>query len=372
MIEGLKIYISDRKDVKYISSKIRDENNLRIIDYVKVNTWTSVKMQRSFNTVGSTFSLSFVMTDDLPQSIVNPTRNQLIKIEDDKGNRLFSGFILKYKKTHKDSKSVIDIAGYSIPAIIGSSHIPLSTYPRQYNQMSLRQITERLLKPFDILLKVDDSVSSIVDKKYDSVQSNVSETVATFLSSLCQQRDIVMTHTAGGKLLYTSIDTTQKEIGILSLNYPIDEASLEVDMEELSSEIVVLKEAPKKKNPSPDYVILKNPYSPEWTWKYSPVTIVMDSDDESGLKHAAVSEIRSMLLHAVTLNINLASWFINDIFVEPNKILIFSSEELGLFKKEKWFIQDVSYSADEKGFRCQVQLVRPECYTRGDIKNIFE
>lgn len=372
MIDKVNVYISNRKNVKYVSSKVRDENNLRIIDYVRIDTWTELRMKGIFNSVGSTFGLSYVQTEDMDSSISNPTRNQLIKIEDDKGNRLFSGFILKYDKTHEDAKTVIQIAGYSIPAIIGSSDIPISTFPRQYNNMSLRQITERLLKPFDILLNVDESVREMVDKKYDSVQSNVSEKVGSFLAGLAQQRDVVMTHTKGGKLLYTSIDAIQKEIGVLDMGYPINKANLSVDTESLSSEIVVLKESPKKRNPSPDIHIEKNPYCPAWTWKYSPKTIIMDSDDESGLVHAAKAEIRSQVLDSIRLNMSLASWFINDTFVEPNKLVVFSSAELGLFTPQKWFIQEVSYITNAKEMTCNIELVRPECYTRGEFVNIFE
>jgi prophage tail gpP-like protein len=212
----------------------------------------------------------------------------------------------------------------------------------------------------------------MVDKRYDSVQANVTEKVGTFLAGLAQQRDVVMTHTSGGKLLYTSIDSSQKEIGVLDMGYPVNKASLFVDTETLSSEVVVLKESPKKRNPSPDYHIEKNPYSPSWTWKYSPKTIVMDSDDESGLIHAAKAEIRSQILDSVRLSMSLASWFINDTYVEPNKLVVFSSEELGLYTPQKWFIQEVDYMINSKEMTCNIELVRPECYTRGEFVNIFE
>lgn len=345
---------------------------MRIIDYVLITTWTKFSMERAFNTIGSTFNLSYLLTEDMDSNIANPCRNQLIKVEDENGNRLFSGFILKHDRTHDDSNTLITIAGYSIPAILGSSDIPISTYPRQYNNMSLRQITERLLAPFDILLSVDDSIKDMVDKKYESVQAGVTEKVADFLASLAIQRDIVMTHTSGGKLLYTSIDASQKEIAIISMDIPADNVRLLVDTESMNTEVVVLKESPKKKNPSHDYYIAKNPFSPSWTWKYSPKTIILDSDDESGLEHAAKAEIRSQVLNSIVLTISLSSWGINGNFVEPNKIIIFSSKELGLTKPNKWFINKVSYEVDADSMTSIIECVRPECYNREEFVNIFE
>lgn len=339
-----------------------------------IKTFNNLDLDIMFNSVGSTFSLDFFLDMSNPEHriVSDMTRHQLIKIEETINGvpfRVFTGFIVKIEKKRKAESTYVKVSGYSIPAVLCESQVPVSTYPRQHDGLTLRQIVERILKPFDIKLVVDDSVKNEVDKAYDSTSCSISETAMSYIESLCKQRDILVTHTFGGRMLLTKANPNAVPFMHVDFTYPIYEGELIWDGSGIHSRINVVGEQSEKTTTTRDAEIFTE-LVPKWTEKFNPKVVEQSSGDDNDTIKVA-KQIRAAELRSIKLKLESASWFVNNQMILPNTTITIQDEELGLYKRSTWFIESVSYKLNEKESTCTINCVLPEVYNGNDPINIF-
>jgi len=80
--------------------------------------------------------------------------------------------------------------------------MPDSVYPLEKNDQSLSEISAQLLKPFGIDQLIESNVANEMNLVYEKAVAQPTQSVASFLTQLASQRNIVIGHTNKGDVYY--------------------------------------------------------------------------------------------------------------------------------------------------------------------------
>lgn len=345
---------------------IYDRETNRKFDY-----FTDIRLALKYDSVGSVFSFSMFFNPENPEHriLTKPSSWQLAKIYEN-GQLLLTGFILQYGFSLSASKKLVTVSGYSIPGVLEDCQIPLSAYPLQNDNLSLRQIAEKILLPFQIKIKIDDEVSQEMEKPYSTTTASATSTVKDYFVELAKQRNIIVSHTEGGRVLFTKAKTDLAPIANFDGGFSNTDISHVFNGQGMHSTITVLKQADIDGGNTGEYT-LKNPYVPENTTAFRPKVIIQssgdDNDTEKACKNALAAELKS-----ISVKVSLSDWYVDGVFMRPNTIVTVQSDELWIDKKVKLFVESVEYSSSPSSKTCVLTCVLPEVYSGNYPTNIYE
>lgn len=336
--------------------KINDRFRNRTVKFF--NNFT---LNLTHNSVSSTFSLDFLFDPE------NPEHKELACIAhyhectlEFNGELVVSGYILSQNFKHSQVKEMVSIGGYSKTGVLDDCNIPTNLYPLQFDGLSLRQIAQRLIQPFDLKMQVDSEISALMDKSFDSSNASESQTIKAYLTELARQKNIIISHNAQGDLLFTKSKTNLKPI--LEFNstnsIPGTRMDLSFNGQGMHSHITVQKQAGIDGGNAGEYTI-KNPYV---FTVYRPTTTTMSSGDDNDIELAARRALSNEIKN-LTLSIETDRWLVDGKIIRPNNIITVLSPEIYLFKKSKWFIESVNFKGNNTSTTAVLNCVLPEVYT---------
>lgn len=332
--------------------------------------FNDVKLSLRYDSVGSVFSFSFYFNPDNPEHAIlaQPTLWPLAKIYD-QGKLLLTGFVLQYGHYLETEVKLVTISGYSIPGVLEDCQIPLSAYPLQSDNLSLRQIAKRILTPYKINMDVDDSVASKMDQVYETSKANPTQTVKDYFTELCKQRNIILSHTPGGRVLFTSAKTNLTPIAHYEGGIGNTSISHNFNGQMLHSPITVVRQADPDGGNEGVYT-LTNPYIPASTTAFRPKVVVQSSGDNNSTESVA-RNVLAAELKAISIKVSTDSWYIGDDLIRPNNLVTVQSKSLFLNKKVVLFIESVEFSGNQESQTTIINCVLPEVYNLNAPKNIY-
>jgi len=344
---------------------ISDRSKRRTIDF-----FSEFSIEMRFDSVGSTFSFSFYYNPDNPDHVFMAQVGKYQVVRFYRADELLiTGLVLSQSFSSSSEPTLISFSGYSVPGVLEDSSIPIDSYPLQYDGLSLKEITEKLLRPFDIDLEIDPLVMADSNKRYKETAASETQTVSDYICSLAKQRDIVVSNTNTGKLLFTKIKDSAPVLrfgtDLIGTSY-----SLTFDGQAMSHPIVVLKQADDEEGNSSQY-ILNNPYVPADTKHYRPKTIIQTSGDDTNTEKVAINELKSEL-KSIKVVIYTDRWLVKGEVIKPNRIIEIQNKDLYLFKYSRWFIESVELNADVEKTIAKLTCVLPDVYNlEVPKKNVF-
>jgi prophage tail gpP-like protein len=283
---------------------------------------------------------------------------------------LVTGVITSQKFRHTPTKSLCVITGYTKTGVLEDCQIPPQLYPLQSNRLSLREITEKLLKPFKLDLVIDSSVSSAANKIIDISTANETQTIKDYLVELAKQRDILVSHNEKGQLLFTSLKTDITPLIEFDNTKGIQVGTsfeLNYDGQGMHSHITTQKQASVDGGNAGEQTI-RNPYV--LSSYYRPKVTTQSSGDDNDTQSAAERELASEL-KGLTLTIDTDRWVIDGKIIRPNNIITIFDPELYIYKKTTWFIESIRYTGNETENIATINCVVPEVYNKKKPTSIF-
>jgi prophage tail gpP-like protein len=278
------------------------------------------------------------------------------------GELILTGNVVSESFSDEPQKQMAKFSGYSLPGILEDCQIPPSLYPLQSDGLTLREIASKLIKPFGIGMAVDSSVSEAMDEPYEKTTAEPTQSIQEYLTELATQKNIVVSHTSKGNILFTKAQTNRTPIlqfdSTRGDSIPFDKMELMYDGRGMHSHIHVIKQASKDGGNAGESEIL-NPYVP---FIYRPTVIIQSSgtdiDTDKVARMALAAELKNLKLVITT-----DRWELEDgKIIKPNNIITVVNPEIYLFKKSKWFIESISFVGDEKKTTATLTCVLPEVY----------
>lgn len=335
----------------------------------KVKFFDKFSMSLRYDSMGSVFSFNcFFDPDNVEQKELLCIGHYHIARLYYKGQLLLTGYMLSEGFSGGTTKQWATVGGYSLPGSLEDCNIPPEAYPLQYDGLSLRQISNKILGYFNLKMIVDPLVSKDMDKVYDKMEVSVTESVKEILTKLANQRDIVITHNALGNLVYTRANTKQKPI----ITYggeggvPCPEMKLTFNGQAMHSHITVMKQADKDGGNAGQFTI-KNPYVP---YVFRPKTLTQSSGDDNDTEQAAKSALAAELKNLKVV-ITTDRWDINNVLITPNSMIDVTNPLIYLYNKTSLFVESVDLTGDAKSSTAQITCCVPEAYNGNTPKYLF-
>lgn len=334
----------------------------------KAEHYNDFALTMSFDSVASAFSFSYFFdpTNSEHREMFKPGSFKDATVEHE-GDLLVTGNIISTSFASSASQELVRVAGYSKTGVIEDCEIPVSAYPLQSNGLTLRQITEKVTNPFGLKVLIDPAVTSKVNAKYIGSTAGDNQSVKQYLSDICNQKNVRISHDQHGNIILTEPKTNQQPLYDFTTGMPWVQMSLDFDGQRMHGDITMQKQANKRGGNSGRSSI-KNPYVAAG---FRPKVVRQTSGSTVDTERACRT-ILSDELKGIQLKIEIQGWKLDGKIVKPNSIVTVTNPDLFLFKKTKFFIESVEYRGDSMQDTATLHCVLPEVYGSGTPINIFD
>ena len=342
--------------------------NLKIKNHYNVDFFNNFSLTLKYDSIASSFGfdLYFDPNDHDAREMFQVGHYHIASVEHN-GELLVRGFILNHKFKVSSKKELSNISGYSLAGVLGDCQIPTSLYPLQSDGLTLIEIAQKLCAPFKIDIVVDEAVRAKVNSVYDTSTADEGQTVGGYLSSLASQKNVILSHYPDGRLVFTEAKTKQAPFYHFSGSMPSVEMELNFNGQNMHSIITLQKQASMDGGNAGESSIV-NPFVP-YVFRPSVKTQSSGTDDDT---QEAVKNALSEELKNITLSITVPTWELNGNLIKPNRIITVISPDLYLYKITRWFVEEVTFSGNEKQQKAVLKCVLPEVYNGETPDYIFQ
>lgn len=344
--------------------KINDRIRTRKIEF-----FNEFKLNLKYDSVASTFVFKsyFDPANEQHKDLMAIGHYHLCTIEEN-NELLLTGFVLSESLNSQAKKELVSFGGYSLPGVLLDCEIPLKAYPLQSDGLNLRQIAEKFVSPFGIQIVITPQAKAAMEEPYAETTAKESQNVKTYLNDLASQKNIILTHDTKGRLVFTKAIPNRLPIFHFEKGLPGVSMGLNFDGQGMHSEITVIKQDEVEEGASSVTSTVFNPYVPI---VYRPKVVIQSStntnDNEQTAKNILAQELRGL-----TLNITIDRWILNNKVVMPGNEITVINPEVYLYKKTRWFIEEVELEGNKNHQVAKLKCVIPEVYTGQTPNYIFK
>lgn len=330
--------------------------------------WNNFSLDLVYNSLGSTFSFEGITITPEQKQLFKPLSFNRCEVMFGT-QKLLTGTILITNTGVENTISLNSISGYSLPGVLQDCEIPLSVYPLQFDNMSVKEIIEKLIKPFRLSLVVNTAVQSSVNTKIKTIAAEPDEKIKDFIVKLCKNKNIVLTHNEHGNVVLTKI-SEGNSVATYIEGMPSTSIKLDVNGQDFHSTITAQKEASTGTSVAGEETI-KN----DLIKVYRPTVKKQDSGENDDTVNAAKmirgSELRGI---AITIETDRYKWTDGKItrIIQPNNFIDVQSPSNYLPRRTKFFVESVNYVGNNEGVKAILKCVLPECYSGEAPKIVFE
>lgn len=321
-----------------------------------INYFTSLSITRNLDSIASTFSFSvrFNPENDDHKELFKPLQYHTVEIYSDVDKLMLTGTILNHDFDSDSGFNLLVVSGYSISGILEDMQIPSSLYPLESNNLSLKDIANKLCSAFGLKLIVDSSVSSEANRIFGKTTADVTETIKSYLSKLTSQRNIVLSHNEKGNVVMFKPNVNGKPKYYFNKDNSLKMSS-SWRGQGMFSEINVIRQ-PSKENAGVSTVDkINNPL----IGKYRTTTKVLSSGDDTDVNKAANNELASQLKN-IQFKVELQGLF-EDIL--PGDLINVHNHSIYSFAYTRWIVSSITLNVNENSSTTSIDLVLPETYS---------
>lgn len=262
---------------------------------------------------------------------------------------IITGTVLNPVFKYTKKPTLIAISGYSKTGILEDVSIPLALYPLQYDGLSLAQIARKITSYFNLRLKIFDNAVQLSNLPFEKVSSSPGDSPKSFLSRLCNQRGLVLTHDNFGRLLIYRVMAEVAPAGSYiesdTLNY-----DFAPNAQGIHSQVTVMRQS-KKDDDNIQQLTKSSPFIKNID---RPIITTLSDGEE-------LEENLNKLICAEARNFSLKLTFEGFLNLRAGFYINFESPILK--RKTKFIIESVEFKANKKEKTTDLKLVLPCVYT---------
>ena len=351
------------------------------------SNFQNFKLTLKFNSIASTFSFDalFDETNERQKTLFRPFGYRKCEIFNDSNKLMLTGVILNHGFKTNEKKNLTSVGGYSVTGVLEDSNISPSRYPLESNGKTVKQIVQTLISDFGISLgefsadfdsKAIEAVNEVIEKS----TSSPTKTIKSYLSDICAQRNLLLTHNAKGQIVITRSNKKKASIRKLASG-DYTSISLACNGQKMHDEITVMRQA-SLENENATQETIRNPFITEFRTDITPKNPFVpnirpsvkkqDSGQDSTATTAAQNALANELTN-ITFTIQVPKWeWIKGQMILPDTIVTIPPQpELHIEKEFKLFIETVAFSGTTKSQVSTLSCVLPEVYNGEIPTNIF-
>ena len=329
------------------------------------NHFSNLSVKFNLDTFASVFSFDarFDPLNIEHQKIFKPLTYPKIEIFSNDMDLLLTGNIVNNSFISTKTPQLVSFSGYTKSGILEDVTIPDSVYPLEKNDQSLTEISAQLLKPFGISQLIERNVSNEMNLVYEKAVAQPTQSVASFLTQLASQRNIVIGHTNKGDVYYFKAFIGSKPVRSYDSSNLLS-SKMAINGRAFHSEITVRRQ-PSDENEGVS--TLDSVRNPNVRQIRSVCKVLSSGVDTSTLE--AAENVLAAELRGIQLTLELPKI---DTSILCGQIIEFINPELFIYKKQKFVINEIIYNENSTADVMTINCLTPEAFTGGTPTNIFE
>ena len=320
-------------------------------------------VELTLDAVASTFSFTgrFNPNNRNHRALFQPLGFPEIQIIDDDDTLLLTGTVINSNQKSQAEPELTTLSGYSKTGVLNDCTIPLRAYPLESLNRSLREIAQKLLGVFQLGMVVDASVRDQMDVVYAKTVAEPTDTIVGYLSKLAAQRNIVLSHTPDGRILFYRPNAAARPSHSFT-KANVRHMGWTIQGQALHSHIAVLTQ-PGEDNPNAN---LADEVTNPLVGTFRPTVAIMSDGTAGETKRAADNKMAAELKN-IALIIRLDTYH----KAVPGEIAEVVNPDIHLSLRTRFMISKVVYKNRENGDMTLLTLVLPETYTGETPKLMF-
>ena len=326
-----------------------------LINGKRFRFWSNIKLTRSIDKI-DTLDISAPFEPDLDsfKETFRPFSFQTVAITVG-GIPLFKGTMISVIPSMGDSKT-IQVSAYATPGVLNDCTAPASAYPLEYNKQNLQTITNTILKPFGIKAVFEVSSGAV----FERVAIDPGQKILDFLSDLARQRNLVISSTERGELLFRKSVEVGIPVAILRQGQsPVLSVSPSFNPQEYYSHITGI--GPVIVGLSGEVYTVKNK---KLTNILRPFTFQAQDTESGTLQDAVRAKAGRMFGNMVSYKVSLNTWRDpKGNLWTPNTLVNLQSDNAMIYKPYNFVIRSVEFSKDENSQTAVLDLVIPGSFS---------
>lgn len=330
-----------------------------LIEGERFRFWESIRISRSIDSIDKVeFSAPFEASNPSFKEKFRPFSYKKVSVFIG-GRLLFNGVMVAVTPNITTEKKSVAISCYSIPGVLGDCTMPSSAYPLEFNNSKLDTIAKKLCAPFGI----KPVFTAGIGASFERVALDPGQNILAFLTDLAKFRNMIISSTSDGKLLFQKSASSGKPVvRLFQGEPPIIEISPTFNPQEYYSHITGIEPATTKHSGS--QFTVKNP---KLNGVLRPDTFRVENTKKADVKEAVNAKLGRMFGNMVSYSISLATWFDpSGNLWEPNTTLKLKADDAMIYSEYEFIVRSVEFSKEADKETASMTLVLPGAFS-GEI-----
>jgi len=351
--EGATIQVPNIRTITP-SELSKDKNAVGIkIDDVFFSSWSTFSLRSTIDQLQTfMFTAPFEPTKDNFKKIFQPFsfKESFVSIGDE---IVLTGTTVSIEPELTNDSNIVNVSGYSLPGVLNDCTPPVSSYPLQFRDMTLKEIAEKLCQPFGITVTFEDDFGPA----FKSTLTEPSKKILTYLASLANDRDLIVTSGPLGDLVFKKLKLDTAEYSINQDDQSVLSISSSFRPQDVYSHITGVKPSVIGGTGIP-YTVENKRVDVFRPFTYETTGNVKKADLPSKVEDKA----RRMYLNAVSFSVKLRGWRTHDGQLwKAGTIVEFEAPRVMVYESTKLVIRSVTLRRSaEEGDTTVLELAYPD------------
>ena len=272
------------------------------------------------------------------------------------GNPLFTGTLVGIDPILSGERRTVGVSAYSLPGVLNDCTAPASAYPLEFTEQGVRDIAKALTAPFGLAVSFDVEQGAV----FDIVAADVDEKVLRFLTKIAQQRNLIISSTTGGALLFQQSVGAGDPVGTLSQgSSPVVSVVPSFDPQNYYSHVTGID--PVTVGLEGSQFTVKNE---KLTSVVRPITFKAPDTSGGSTKAAVEAKAGRMFGSAVSYSVGVSTWRdSNGNLWAPNTTVKLQAPGAMIYNPYEFLIRSVVFSKNTTSETATLTLVLPGAFS---------
>jgi len=326
-----------------------------LIDGVRFRFWDKVTINRTVDAMDMVnFTAPFDGDEPAFRETFRPFAYKPVVITLG-GTVLFTGTMVSPVPSIAERRKILSVSCYSSPGVLGDCPPPASIKnleQLEFNEQTLKAIATSLAALFGIGVQFDSSPGPV----FDRVAIKSTRKVLEFLIELAKQRNLIVTSSNEGALLFKQGAVPGNPVAtLLQGSAPVLTVTPNFDPQNFYSHVTAV--APASLGVTGEPFTVKNPHL---DGVLRPFTFTVPDTIEGGTKAAAESKAGRMFAGMVTYDVAVSTWrdAAGDLW-EPGTTLRLHAHDAMIYSNYEFEIRSVAFSREPDSKTTVLTLIIP-------------
>lgn len=202
LVIGTSLIIPDDPNAPKNQTQQSPSNNINevalLIDNTRFRFWDSIRITTALDTIDIVeFGAPFDANDLTFRQLFVPFSFKPLTVTVG-GNVFFNGTLVTVNPVLENERKILSLGGYSLPGVLNDCTMPASSFPLEFFGFDLSDIALNVANTFGLSVDFRDDPGA----PFEFISLEPGQKILPFLSGLAKERNLVMSNTRDGKLLF--------------------------------------------------------------------------------------------------------------------------------------------------------------------------